>query len=157
MSEEKIKCPECGKEVTKNKAILTCPNCGMTFCSKCMEQLQAGMQECPYCGNKKEQPKPEPTKEPNKGSDPSKPQPTQTKQPEVKQNPKVNPRPNNNEDNSDAPKLSGEIPDPEPSRPKGPYRPGDYTSKTWSPATRPAQTKPNLWERIKKTIGSWFK
>ena len=60
MSEEKIKCPECGKEVTKNRVILTCPNCGMTFCSECMEQQPKGTQHCSSCGAeivKKQDPK----------------------------------------------------------------------------------------------------
>ena len=95
MSETRIKCPECGKEVTKNKAILTCPNCGMTFCSKCMEQQPKGAQRCSSCGAEIVK----------------------------KQAPKVNPRPNDNT-NVPKPsgEIQTRYPDPKPSPSSGPYR-----------------------------------
>ena len=55
---EELVCPECKTEL-QGRGIVQCPTCGMTFCSKCMEQLPAGEEICPYCGNKKEQLKPE--------------------------------------------------------------------------------------------------
>lgn len=60
---EKVKCPECGT-VVQGGGIVKCRTCSMTFCAKCKEQLQPGDQVCPHCGNKKEQPKPEPVSKP---------------------------------------------------------------------------------------------
>ena len=123
---KELECPECKTEF-QGSGIVQCPTCGMTFCSECMEQLPADVQECPYCGNTKEQPeseptqviesvqelnnflrhlfealkqpKPKPTKEPNRTSkdkDNTVPQSTQ-KQPEDKQ------------DTPDVPKLSSAL------------------------------------------------
>ena len=153
-----VECPECGT-VVQGGGIVKCPTCSMTFCAKCKEQLQSGDQVCPHCGNKKEQPKPEPVHGVSiRISDLAK---------ELGVDPKSvcvyiysEGYGNFTPDTFINSYIADNVRDyfkankgyHQESRPQKPYNPGDYTDIIVKPASTPAPKEKSLWKRIKEIL-----